>query len=333
MVPQWIAALLVSVSISLFTVTGFVMQTLELRDPEKWKKYPRFGEVVLSPRWICGFALQTFPNFFGDIIAYALAPLSLLAPLSGVAVALNTSIAPWMLGERLQKFPDIPATMLILAGVMITSMTGAHKDHVDVTDSTMIGELMTAPLTLAVFAGLLVSLIAAFVIEEMGRAFTDEEVTKPAFDAPRVPFVILAAWLAAGTGCVTNISIKILSELLSAGQNKELLALAALLCGVVPAALLQQQALNKGLRLYPQTVFFPIYSSLLMLANTFFGAIFFDEYIGLLQGSRGFMFASGLNLIVMGIFLFSWRTGDPKDLQNDSLTECLLNTDDIKLPA
>mmetsp|Transcript_37849 Transcript_37849/g.88476 ORF Transcript_37849/g.88476 Transcript_37849/m.88476 type:complete len:375 (+) Transcript_37849:56-1180(+) len=368
MPPQWVAAILVSVSISAFTVTGFVIQSLELRDPEKWKRYPRFGEVVLSPRWIFGFVLQTFPNFFGDIISYALAPLSLLAPLSGVAVALNTSIAPWMLGEKLQLFPDIPATGLILVGVVVTSMTGAHKDQVDIAGIEMLEELLKTPLTMAVFAGLALSLVAAFAIEEMGRAYleddSDDDDNKsdnvstaatsasedspkrqrqqqqqqpkaPDFDASRVPFVLLAAWLAAGTGCVTNISIKILSEVLKA-PGQEMLAFAALLAGVVPAAILQQQAINKGLRLYPQTVFFPIYSSLLMLANTFFGAVFFDEFIdGLLQGSRGVMFTSGLILIISGIFLFGWRRS-PRTVENDALNECLLQAEDIdniKLPA
>jgi len=332
MAPTWVLALLISVSVSAFTVTGFIFQSRALRDPEEWKRYRRVGEIVLSPQWVIGFALQTFPNFFGDVIAYALAPLSLLAPLSGVAVALNTSLAPWMLGEKLHIFPDVPATGLILAGVVITSTSGCHQDHVAVTGSPMLLELLENRFTKTVFVGLGVSVAAAYFVHKMRRAFIEEQA-KSTFDTPRLQFVLLAAWLAAAAGCITNIALKVLSELLTV-PGEGTLATATLLLGILPAAVGQQQALNKGLRLYPQTVFFPVYSSLLMLANTLFGAVFFDEYTGLLHDGRGLVFALGLGCIVCGISLFSLRHSSQQESnESAALKERLLNTDVAVLPA
>jgi len=327
--PTWVLALLISLSASAFTVIGFVFQSLALRDPEEWKRYRRFGDIVLSPRWVLGFALQAFPNFFGDVVAYALAPLSLLAPLSGVAVALNTSLAPWMLGEKFHRYPDLPATGLILLGVICTSSTGCHKDHVEVRGLDTLVELIRNPFTTLALAALLVSLFGALAAEGLWRARI-EEVAQRDFDCPRFQFVLLAAWQTAAAGCITNIGIKVFSEVLVAGPEQQLLAIAVFLIGIFPAAFGQQQSLNKGLRLYPQTVFFPIYSSLLMLANTFFGAIFFNEYVELLEGVRGSIFAAGLGAIVLGIFLFSQRGSSGKiadDMDKSSLKERLLNTD------
>jgi len=327
--PPWVLALLISVSASVFTVTGFVFQSLALRDPEAWKRYRRFGDIVLSPRWVLGFAMQAFPNFIGDMLAYALAPLSLLAPLSGIAVALNSSLAPWMLGEKFHLYPDLPATGLILLGVICTSSTGCHKDHVRVEGFSMLLDLLLKPFTRLCMIGLLVSLLGAVAAEEMRRARI-EEVAKRDFDSPRLQFVLLAAWQTAAAGCITNIGIKVFSELLVAGARHELL-IASFCIGILPAAVGQQQALNKGLRLYPQTVFFPIYSSLLMLANTFFGAVFFNEYVGLLEGERGGIFGLGLLLVVLGIFLFSQRgeQNGELDKHNCSFREHLLKPEKV----
>jgi len=256
--------------------------------------------------------MQAFPNFIGDVVAYALAPLSLLAPLSGIAVALNSSLAPWMLGEKFHLYPDLPATGLILLGVICTSSTGCHEDNVRVEGLSSLLDLLLKPFTRLCMIALLVSLLGALAAEEMRRARI-EEVAKRDFDSPRLEFVLLAAWQTAAAGCITNIGIKVFSELLVAGAQHRPLAFASFCIGILPSALGQQQALNKGLRLYPQTVFFPIYSSLLMLANTFFGAVFFNEYVGLLEGERGAIFGLGLLLVVVGIFLFSQRGGQNGD--------------------
>jgi len=57
---------------------------------------------------------------------------------------------------------------------------------------------------------------------------------------------------------------------------------------VAPFALVQINFINRGLHLYPQTLFFPVYSSLLVLANTLFGALYYEEYMHLLSTPSDF---------------------------------------------
>jgi len=124
-VPPWMLAVLVSITASTFTVAGFVLQKKALHDPGR-RLWPKLGNVVLSPGWIVGFLLTALLPVLGDLVAYSLAPLSLTTPLSGVSVVLNMVIAPWALSEKLQRFPDVPATVLILLGCLLTTMFGDH---------------------------------------------------------------------------------------------------------------------------------------------------------------------------------------------------------------
>lgn len=320
MPPPWVLAVAVSCSVSCFSVIGFVLQSQALRNTSECSKWPRVGELVLSPCWLLGATLQVVPNFFGDLIAYMLAPLSLTAPLSGVSVALNTSIAPRLLGERLHLWPDVPATVLILLGVVITTGTGVHEDHVVAPGMAELRELATRPLALGVFSVLAASLCLCTARQLQTREKIEEEAARR-FETPNMQYLLLPAWSAAGAGCVTNVGLKALGELIEGGASSAELLMATLLF-VVPPAIMQQQAMNKGLRLYPQTVFFPIYSSLLVLTNTVFGGLFFEEYVALLgQKSCGF-FVAGMALVMAGICLFSMRR--PQEPEPDLLRETLL---------
>lgn len=323
--PLWALAVALCCSVSFFTVLGFVLQSRALRDVEQRSRYLRFGELVLSPCWVLGMFLQVVPNFLGDVIAYTLAPLSLTAPLSGFSVVVNTSLAPKLLGERLHRWPDLPATALILMGVVLTTSMGPHKDLVHVPGLPALERLATRPLTLALLAALAASLAACAARQRLRRSDIEEESAE-FFEAPNLKHLLLPAWLAAGIGGITNIGMKVLGEFFVAGAPG-LQVLGALLLGVACPAVLQQQSLNNGLRLYPQTVFFPVYSSLLVLANTILGLIFFEEYAILIrkqQESAIVGFGMGLVIVAMGIVLFSWRRKAPSACAASDLQECLM---------
>jgi hypothetical protein len=296
----------VSCTVSVFTVLGFVLQTTAVRSAEQRAKHMKVGELVFSPMWFAGMFLQVVPNFLGDVIAYTIAPISLTAPLSGVSVVANMLLAPCLLGERWCPWPDIPATILIMFGVVLTTVTGDHKDATHTHQLAQAGELCKVPLTIQVFSILLITL-AVCELRQRSRRVSIEARTEANFDAPQLSHLILPAWSAAGVGCVTNIGLKIFGELVS-GEAAWLSVLLSLLVFVVPSALYQQQALNRGLRLYPQAIFFPIYSSLLVLTNTFFGAAFFKEYEALLKPGSSEFFLLGIACVVCGICLFSQRS-------------------------
>lgn len=328
-IPLWVVAVAVSCSVSFFTVLGFVLQTWALRDASQQSRYPKIGEAVISPCWVSGVILQLVPNFFGDVIAYTIAPLSLTAPLSGVSMILNTSLAPTLLGERLYHWPDIPATVLILIGVALTTSLGPHEDNVAVPSLEEFMRLATQPLTV-VLIGLLFGSLVACMIHQLARRAHLEQQAASHFEAPHLAHLLLPAWSGAGAGCFTNIGLKIFGEFAEAGAP--VLQVLGVLCLVVtPFAIVQQQWVNKGLRLYPQTVFFPIYSSLLVLLNTVLGAIFFEEYVALDRGQGHTIlgFGTGLVTITAGIVLFSCRRHQPPSPALCSIQEGLLESNGL----
>jgi len=77
---------------------------------------------------------------------------------------------------------------------------------------------------------------------------------------------------------------------------------------VAPAAV-QLNYINRGLQLYPQTVFIPIYTAFLVLLSTIVGAVFYQEHTQFLNHLRlQICFAIGISCIIAGIGMFAFRT-------------------------
>jgi hypothetical protein len=307
MPAPWVIAVTVSIGVSFCTVTGFAMQAFAVRDageddkagrPAKWMK---IGELVLSPLWIVGAILQAVPNLLGDVLAYTLAPMSLTAPLSGVSVVLNTTLAPRLLGEKMHLWPDLPATMLILVGTIFTTSMGAHHD-VEVSSVLQLQQLALRPEALALMGGISMTVVVSLLLQfSNSKRIEDESAAK--FENPSIMKVALPAWTAAGMAALSNIALKAFSELLKISVNASIVCFSV--C-VFPCAMVQIQSINRGLRLYPQTVFFPIYSSLLVLANSLFGSLIFQEYVEMTSRTM-VLFGLGVGSVMAGITLYSQR--------------------------
>mmetsp|Transcript_33111 Transcript_33111/g.72250 ORF Transcript_33111/g.72250 Transcript_33111/m.72250 type:complete len:185 (-) Transcript_33111:31-585(-) len=126
---------------------------------------------------------------------------------------------------------------------------------------------------------------------------------------PNMCEVLLPALVAAGCGCIANIALKGLGELLQ--DKAEVVQCSLWLVMALLPACVQLNYISRGLRLYQQTVFFPVYNSLLVLTNTAYGLIFYREYDGLLASSSGsVVFFLGILLVMMGVALFARRTSD-----------------------
>merc|ERR1711972_805597 len=130
-----------------------------------------------------------------------------------------------------------------------------------------------------------------------------EDESAEQFESPSILKVVLPAWAAAGTATLTNIALKVFSELLKISLHAGIICFS--LC-VFPCAMVQIQSINRGLRLYPQTVFFPIYGSLLVLANSLFGSLIFQEYLGM-ASQKIVLFGFGVSFVMAGISLYSQR--------------------------
>merc|ERR1712032_250419 len=249
-----------------------------------------------------------FTGIPGDLIAYSLAPMSLTTPLSGVSVALNTIMAPYLLGERLQPWIDMPAAALIVLGAAQTSAAGAHEDRE--FSVGLLWKLLTVPTTLSYlfFTLALILLCLSFMHYFRDRIAVDAVEHA---DKPRLLDMLLPALTAALCAAYSNIGLKALGVMLRKGFHgfSTAILLTTIWVAVsVFAALVQLNFVNRGLRLYPQTVFLPIYKSLLIVSNTVAGLVFYEEYEKLIAYPMWFgMFMSGLANIAAGIFLFRFR--------------------------
>lgn len=79
--------------------------------------------VLLSPKWLTGFALYLagFALWMGVILR--LMPLSQAFPIAAGALMLGTQVAGWLVLKERITLPHLAGTALILAGVAIVSLT------------------------------------------------------------------------------------------------------------------------------------------------------------------------------------------------------------------
>ena len=75
--------------------------------------------------WYLGVALVVFGSV-GDLAALSISPQSLIAPLGSLTLVSNVIVAPLLLKERVQLWPDIAATLIIVVG---SSVAVAFADH------------------------------------------------------------------------------------------------------------------------------------------------------------------------------------------------------------
>jgi len=302
--PGWLVAVACSVLCSALTVVGFMMQKKAIAMPRKnW--HIKLGDMVLSPLWVGGLSIGVLVPIVLQVVSYSLAPMSLLTPLSGVTVALNTCLAPRLLGEQCQRFPDYVASALILLGTVLTTVAGDHSE-VDYSLKAMEG-LSTKAVFLVALAVLV--LILLWSLYCMSALRSDIEASAMARSSnPHLGHVLLPAFAAAGCGCLANLMLKAFGELLKVGFS---LSTFLMLVATAIPAVGQLNFVNRGLRLYQQTVFFPVYNALLVLTCTIYGLLFYREYAVLFRKSWPFAcFALGLLSITFGVLLFTFRTSE-----------------------
>lgn len=312
----WVLAVIISVIGSFSIVTGLVLQKIALKEQLVAKRWWQVGEVVMSPRWLLGFFLGSVMILPLEGAAYYLAPMSLLSPLSGTSVVLNMIVAPRFLGERLNWWPDVSATSLILIGMIITTLTGSHgmdEESALVPVAGLLSKAGSKPFLIA--AILLVSALACSGAFMLVRHHVIESTAKMQALNPPILHVVLLAGSAAGTGVFTNLILKAAMDLFRSSAPIHVWGLCVIL-GVVPMATLQFQLISKGQRLYVQIVFFPVYSALLVIGNTFYGALFYMEYVELMkQSTRLILFCIGVSMVLAGIIGFKFR--DLSSMQQD----------------
>lgn len=265
--------------------------------------------------WLFGILFLIINASVIDVFAFALAPITLIAPFTGVTIVFTSWLASsgvLFVKETLDVW-DATSTGITLAGVTITSIYGPHDS--DVPDATTAYRYFAQPDFLACYGFLL-------TIGGVGWAFFGLNAVsflrgsrdpKPASGREAAGRILLYAYTAALAGSMSMLLLKVVGSAIRAhledvpaqdGTRVPLVTaqLAGCFFALVCCALVQLGFLHRTLANSPVTYGVPTYQTLLTLLTILLGGIFFSEFKRMGVFSM-LVFASGVALALFGITL------------------------------
>lgn len=278
------------------------------------QKYAESGAAIMSPAWIGGLLLLVAVPFPLDLIAFTLAPQSLVVPLIGVTLVLNQVFAPYVLKEKVTRL-DWIATGVIVSGIICATAFGNHCSYTYTLDE-MIDLFKETPFIVAEVCLITVLLVLCWWLTKWGAeacSFEDEYALNR---SRSVAFGILS-------GCIggqQQIFLKASGELLETaigGSNEDWSRGESYLivAGCVLFAVAQIVLLNKGMVLWTAVKYLPIYNVSLIVSSTTYGSIFYQEYRGI-DTVGIIMFSLGVLIVVFGSLLLGLKPDPSRSRSN-----------------
>lgn len=297
---------------------GLILQKLaqlqnDALPPEE--QYTKTGSLICSPTWIFGLVLLVAVPFPLDLVAFSLAPQSLVVPLTGVTLILNQVIAPFILKEKVTCI-DWMATAVITVGIVFTTAFGSHCSY-EYTVDQMID--FFDPLAFQIAESFfLVSMIFCWWWVTWGAKSCCSEAK---VDQHRS---LAYGYMSGAVGGQQQIFLKATGELLETSVNGkgewDRWESWALTLTCVALAVGQIQLLNKGLGLWTAVKYLPVYNVCLILCSTTYGSIFYQEYKGL--DTLGYiMFPIGVTIVVAGSLVLTLKN-EPGTTQDPTVAPC-----------
>jgi len=265
------------------------------------KQYTKTGSLICSPTWILGLVLLVAVPFPLDLVAFSLAPQSLVVPLTGVTLILNQVVAPFLLNEKVTCI-DWAATGVITVGIVFTTAFGSHCSY-EYTVDQMMGffENILFQVAQAIFV---LSMVFCWWWVNWGAESCCREDAVPRAQA------MAYGYMSGAVGGQQQIFLKATGELFETSVGGEgewdrwQSWMFAILCVLFAGA--QIQLLNKGLGLWTAVKYLPLYNVCLILCSTTYGAIFYQEYKQL--DTLGFiMFPLGVTIVISGAMVLTLK--------------------------
>jgi len=284
---------------------GLILQKMahikqeERSEEDKW---PEVNGMMCSPYWVVGLVLLVAVPFPLDMVAFTLAPQSLVVPLTGVTLVLNQVVAPWLLNEKLTRL-DWIGTGIICCGIVCATAFGTHCSYtytlqqiVDLFEETVFIVCEAGWVILCIFCSM-------WVLGGAEMYYTDQG---PIDRSRSVAFAILSG----SVGGQQQIFLKATGEMLESsfdgrGEWDRFEPYVFILC-CAGFAVGQIMLLNKGLVLWTAVKYLPIYNVSLILCSTSFGAIFYKEYEAL-DTVGIIMFPLGVLIVIAGSLLLALK--------------------------
>jgi len=243
-------------------------------------------------RWWLGFSMLLSAGVL-EGLSLAWAPLSIVAPLSGLTVLLNTVFAVWFLGEKFRIYEFIIVVCLAL-GIGCTTLFGPDTTTTAPTDSKYFEHLLFRPIMALYYLGLLMAIIVFMLM-----IFC----YKKCHDLKRVNAFGYAA-IAAALGAQQNMFLKcgftLIKECFDGRMELTTFFFWVSFAGIVFFAIGQITVLNLGLALHDAVSYIPIYQAILVLGGIIAGGAYFSEF-KTLSNHNFAAFLCGVVLICAGL--------------------------------
>jgi len=261
------------------------------------------GELQLQSRWRwwLGFFFLVAIGGGLDAVALMLAPLSLIAPLSGVTIVTNCLAARLCLGEQMQSI-ELFATIVVVIGSTLTSTFGQHESGA--YDAAEL-ESLFKQWYIAPYYFITITLLAI-------------SVAIVCFPGRNNYWQALAyANIAGILGGNQNTFLKGVMELVEESIRKQgsnqfgHLIVYLLFLAFILSSIAQLWALNEGLSKHSMISYLPMYQSALTIYGVVAGAVVFQEFqdFDLLSWV---MFPIGVNVVIAGLVMFAFSTDNSK---------------------
>jgi len=275
---KWLIGVVSCVLGSFMTCSGMVLQKLaHMRNDELpvEERRPEVAGLLCSPMWWLGFFLLTALCIPGDLVAMALTPQSVLAPLSGVTIVLCQIVAPIVLKtERVTRL-DWMASICIVVGCGATTASGSQCSE-EYTLDQLLDLFTNAPfiihevLVVLMIVGLMLMIwfgIPSLVGPEQRHRYV------------AVCWSLLAGLFAGQS----NMTFKVVGEVMetTAGGDNSAWGrpyVYMFMVGLLITATGQMSCMNKALQVWTAVKVSPMYFASLILFSTMSGTILFEEY-------------------------------------------------------
>lgn len=290
-----------------------------------WLRGARSRQVGLpiwrKKYWLAGFLFLVVNATIIDLIAFALTPLSLIAPFAGLTIVFSALLAASGLvsgGEKdvIERL-DALVIGIILAGVTTVSLFGPRSPEGEPPDMATMLTYFYNP-SFVLFSVVSSVVIFSFVTTQSfacGRAWLSEYAVLKTF---------CNAFTAAGSGALSQMCLKIVAtairETVSGKPALTSLAFWASLFGLVAFAPLQLVLLNSTLASSPVSYAVPVYQTLLIVLTILAGGTFFLEF-GSMDAVHGVFFGLGVALSVLGLCILSLRKKGDVAVQTEKASE------------
>ena len=301
-----------SVLSSIATAIGTLMQkkahNLQQSKPYA-EKDPEYFGIVLNKYWLIALMIMVFFPLPFDFLSFALAPQSVIVPMSGLTIVCNQALAPYFVNEKLTKI-EVIGTMIIIVGVALTTVTGATSTKSDSYNACQIIDRYL-DLDFLIFALCMLGLIF------LSLYWVHSHHHPKAFEKLRPE---MYAFIAGGFGAMLQVAFKAVGELAkgSVGGTKEnpweTIHPYYHIFAIVVFALLMISYINRGLSLYPAVTFTPMYFTNLIVCSSTLGLVYYKEYENYLPWQWA-LFPLGIVIVCIGIAFMALKGIDLQKVQ------------------